>query len=320
MIPAIGLDKGARTLGEIDMRQFRTVAIAGGGTMGADIALTFARAGRAVHVVEPREAARAAITARLAPNLADMGSPGHERLVSLHADLAGVPWAAVDLFIEAVTENLEVKRRLFAEVEALARPDALLSSNSSSFPIGAIAEGLARPERCHNLHYFMPAHIVPLVEIACGPRSDHALAQELAQLMRDTGKVPVVIRKDLPGFLANRLQHALAREAYALAESGAASLEDIDNAVRFGFGFRYVAAGPVLQKDHAGLDIHAAAAATMYPTLCNDAAPARLLTDRVAAGRIALEPPRRRPFVCGPEAWGPEPRTADPRTARPRGR
>jgi 3-hydroxybutyryl-CoA dehydrogenase len=195
----------------------------------------------------------------------------------------------VDLFIEAVTENLEVKRRLFAEVEALARHDALLSSNSSSFPIGAIAQGLAHPERCHNLHYFMPAHIVPLVEIACGPKSDHALAQELAQLMRDTGKVPVVIRKDLPGFLANRLQHALAREAYALAESGAASLEDIDNAVRFGFGFRYLAAGPVLQKDHAGLDIHAAAAATMYPTLCNDAAPARLLTDRVAAGRIGMK-------------------------------
>ena len=271
------------------MRQFRTVAIAGGGTMGVDIALTFARAGRAVHIAEPREAARAAMPARIAQVLAGMGAPGNERLVFLHADLASVPWAEVDLFVEAVTESLEVKRKLFAEVEALARPDALLSSNSSSFPIGAIAEGLAHPERCHNLHYFMPAHIVPLVEIACGPRSSLALAQELAQLVRDTGKVPVVMKKDLPGFLANRLQHALAREAYALAESGAASLEDIDNAVRFGFGFRYLAAGPVLQKDHAGLDIHAAAAATMYPTLCNDAAPARILTDRVAAGKIGMK-------------------------------
>jgi len=241
------------------MRQFRTVAIAGGGTMGVDIALTFARAGRAVHVVEPREAARAPMPARIAKVLAEMGAPGNERLVSLHAGLASVPWPAVDLFIEAVTENLEVKRRLFAEVEALARPDALLSSNSSSFPISAIAGGLAHPERCHNLHYFMPAHIVPLVEIACGERSDFALAQELAQLVRDTGKVPVVMRKDLPG------------------------------AVRFGFGFRYLAAGPVLQKDHAGLDIHAAAAATMYPTLCNGAVPARILTDRVAAGRTGMK-------------------------------
>jgi len=271
------------------MRPFRTVTIAGGGTMGVDIALTFARAGRAVHIVEPREAARAAMPGRIARVLAQMGAPGNERLVSIHADLATVPWAGVDLFIEAVTENLAVKQALFAKVEALARPDALLASNSSSFPIGAIAAGLARPERCHNLHYFMPAHIVPLVEIACGPKSDHGLAQELAQLMRDTGKVPVVIKKDLPGFLANRLQHALAREAYALAESGAASLEDIDKAVRFGFGFRYLAAGPVLQKDHAGLDIHSAAAATMYPTLCNDAAPARILTDLVAAGKIGMK-------------------------------
>ncbi len=271
------------------MRHFRTVAIAGGGTMGVDIALTFARAGRSVHIVEPREAGRAAIPARVAKVAAEMGGAGLERLIAVHADLAAVPWSDVDLFIEAVTENLAVKRELFAKVEALARPDALLASNSSSFPIGAIAEGLARPQRCHNLHYFMPAHLVPLVEIACGPKSDLGLAQDLAQLMRDTGKVPVVIRKDLPGFLANRLQHALAREAYALAESGAASLEDIDNAVRFGFGFRYLAAGPVLQKDHAGLDIHSAAAATMYPTLCNDAKPAAILTDLVAQGRIGMK-------------------------------
>lgn len=271
------------------MRQFRTIALAGGGTMGVDIALTFARAGRRVHVVEPRENARGPMPARIAAGLAQMGAAGREGLVHAHADLATVPWPAVDLFIEAITERLEAKQALFAQVEALARPDALLASNSSSFPIGQIAANLTRPERCHNLHYFMPAHIVPLVEIACGPKSDPGLAQELAQLMRDTGKVPVVIKKDLPGFLANRLQHALAREAYDLAQSGAASLEDIDNAVRFGFGFRYLAAGPVLQKDHAGLDIHAAAAATMYPTLCNDDRPAPILTDRVAAGRIGMK-------------------------------
>ncbi len=271
------------------MRQFRTIALAGGGTMGVDIALTFARAGRTVHVVEPRESARGPMPGRIAAGLAQIGAPGRESLVHVHAGLESVPWPAVDLFIEAITENLEAKRALFAQVEALARPDALLSSNSSSFPIGRIAANLVRPERCHNLHYFMPAHLVPLVEIACGPKSDHGLAQDLAQLIRDTGKVPVVIKKDLPGFLANRLQHALAREAYDLAQSGAASLEDIDNAVRFGFGFRYLAAGPVLQKDHAGLDIHAAAAATMYPTLCNDAKPAPILADRVAAGRIGMK-------------------------------
>ncbi len=135
----------------------------------------------------------------------------------------------------------------------------------------------------------MPAHLVPLVEVVCGPASDPALAEDLAGFMRATGKVPVIVRKDLPGFLANRLQHALAREALALVEAGVATPADVDAAVRFGFGFRFLAAGPLLQRDHAGLDVHAAAAATMYPTLAAGARPSRELTDRVAAGRLGMK-------------------------------
>src|SRR3546814_6494296 len=114
-----------------------------------------------------------------------------------------------------------------------------------------------------GLHFFMPAHIVPLVEVVLGPDTDPTLGDELAEFMRRCGSVPVLVRKDVPGFLANRLQHALAREAYALIEEGIASPQDIDAAVRFGFGFRYLAAGPVLQRDHGGLDVHCAAARTI---------------------------------------------------------
>jgi 3-hydroxybutyryl-CoA dehydrogenase len=101
--------------------------------------------------------------------------------------------------------------------------------------------------------------------------------------MRSLGRVPVQVRKDIPGFLANRLQHAMAREAYALIDAGVATPEDIDVAVRFGFGFRFLAAGPCLQRDHAGLDVHAAAAATMYPTLAANTTPSRTLTTRSRA-------------------------------------
>jgi 3-hydroxybutyryl-CoA dehydrogenase len=101
--------------------------------------------------------------------------------------------------------------------------------------------------------------------------------------------VPVNVRKDIPGFLANRLQHALMREAFALIEQGLASPEDVDNAVRYGFGFRYLAAGPILQKDLSGLDVHAAAATTMYHTLANDKAPPACLRDRVAAGKLGVK-------------------------------
>ncbi|MGE0358783.1 MAG: 3-hydroxyacyl-CoA dehydrogenase family protein [Burkholderiales bacterium] len=266
-----------------------TCAVIGGGTMGADIALTLARAGCPTHLVETFDGVRQALPARLAAGLAALGCPERVDRIAVHASLEDLDWGGVDLVIEAVPEKLDLKRRLFADLLPRLRADALLTSNSSSFPISEIAAGLPTAGRCFGLHYFMPAHLVPLVEVVCGEKSDPPLAADLAAFMRATGKVPVIVRRDLPGFLANRLQHALAREALALVEAGVASPADVDAAVRFGFGFRFLAAGPLLQRDHAGLDVHAAAAATMYPGLAADKAPSRELTDRVAAGRLGMK-------------------------------
>jgi 3-hydroxybutyryl-CoA dehydrogenase len=188
-----------------------------------------------------------------------------------------------------VPERLALKQSVFAELERLARPDAPLASNSSSFPISEISRGLATGRRMLGLHFFMPAHLVPCVEVVRGEATDPRICDAVGATMRDLGKVPVQVRKDVPGFLANRLQHALMREAYALIEQGLASPEDVDNAVRFGFGFRYLAAGPILQKDLAGLDVHAAAATTLYPTLANHPAPPACLRDRVAAGKLGVK-------------------------------
>ena len=140
-----------------------------------------------------------------------------------------------------------------------------------------------------GLHFFMPAHLVPLVEVVLGERSDPALGTWLHAFMRGCGSVPVLVKKDKPGFLANRMQHALSREAFALIDEGIASPEDVDAAVRFGFGFRFLAAGPVLQRDHAGIEVHTAAAATMYPTLSNTDIPAQALRDKVAQGQLGMK-------------------------------
>jgi 3-hydroxybutyryl-CoA dehydrogenase len=148
---------------------------------------------------------------------------------------------------------------------------------------------MATQDRMFGLHFFMPAHLVPLVEVVLGPQSDPTQAQRLCSYMRGCASVPVLVRKDKPGFLANRLQHALAREAFSMIDEGVATAEDVDAAVRFGFGFRYLAAGPVLQRDHAGLDVHCAAAATMYPSLSNTAEPANALRTRVAAGQLGMK-------------------------------
>jgi 3-hydroxybutyryl-CoA dehydrogenase len=140
-----------------------------------------------------------------------------------------------------------------------------------------------------GLHFFMPAHLVPAVEVIRGEATDAEVCERCSRLLRSLGKVPVNVRKDVPGFLANRLQHALAREAFAMIEEGFATPEDVDAAVRFGFGLRYLAAGPVLQKDIAGIDIHCAAATTMYPHLACDKEPAPVLRDKVTSGRLGMK-------------------------------
>ncbi|HUG58991.1 MAG TPA: 3-hydroxyacyl-CoA dehydrogenase NAD-binding domain-containing protein, partial [Candidimonas sp.] len=183
----------------------------------------------------------------------------------------------------------EIKRELFKSLSAMAPANVVLASNSSSFPISKIAEGLPTRERMVGLHFFMPAHIVPLAEVVLGPDTDKAIADALATFMQRCGSVPIMVRKDVPGFIANRLQHALGREAFSLIQEGIATPEDIDAAVRFGFGFRYLAAGPIMQKEHAGLDVHAAAAATIYPSLSNVATPPPVLADKPKEGAIGMK-------------------------------
>ena len=263
--------------------------VIGAGTMGADVAIVLARAGCRVTVTEPQPEKRDALAVHVLAGLTDLGLAARAAGVQSVEDLAAVHWADVRLVIECIPEKLPLKQTLFAELLKWVPDHTVLASNSSSFPISAIAQGLPSAERMVGLHFFMPAHLVPLVEVVLGPHTDGATAQALCGFMRGCGSVPVLVRKDKPGFLANRLQHALAREAFAMIDEGVATAEDVDAAVRFGFGFRFLAAGPVMQRDHAGLDVHTAAAASMYPSLSTTAEPAQVLRDHVAAGRLGMK-------------------------------
>ena len=263
--------------------------VIGAGTMGADVAVVLARGGCRVTVTDPSIARRNELAPRTLDALSSLGLAGRAANVQAVADLSDVAWADVALVIECIPENLNAKQALFAELVQLAPAHTVLTSNSSSFPISAIGQGLPSQARMLGLHFFMPAHLVPLVEVVMGPQTDEANAQRLISYMRGCASVPVLVRKDKPGFLANRLQHALAREAFAMMDEGVATAEDVDAAVRFGFGFRYLAAGPVLQRDHAGLDVHCAAAATMYPSLSSTDHPAKVLQDQVNAGRMGMK-------------------------------
>ena len=265
------------------------VVIVGGGTMGADVATVCARGGCAVQVVEVTTERRAHLPDYFVNNMTELGYEHRTHLRSLAGSLDEVVWSDVDLVIECIPERLDIKQALFAELEKRANAEAVLASNSSSFPISEIANGLRTSARMIGLHFFMPAHLIPCVEVVYGEKTSSMVADSLSRLMTSCGMVPVIVKKDLPGFLANRLQHALSREAFAMVDAGIASLEDIDKAVRFGFGFRYLAAGPVMQRDHAGLEIHAAAGASIYPSLNNSPNIAKCLSDRVKSGKLGMK-------------------------------
>lgn len=267
----------------------QTVAIVGGGTMGADIAARFVANGWRAEIVNPNDRMGASLDSRLRSAMDKLGSPYDASRFARHEGLATVPWPRVDLVIEAVPERLDVKQAIFAELVRLAKPDTPLCSNSSAIPIGRIGDGLATQRRMLGTHYFMPAHLVPAVEVVCSVHTDKAVADQVSQWLESVGNVPVRVNLDIPGFLANRMQHALSREALSLIDRGIATAEDVDKAVRYGFGLRYIAAGPLLQRDHAGLDIHCAAAETIYPDLCNDAVPAKIMKDHAEAGHIGMK-------------------------------
>ena len=188
-------------------------------------------------------------------------------------------WDDCEWIIETVAENLALKQAIFKHLDTVVPAHIPIGSNSSGYPISKIAQDLQTANRMMGAHYFMPAEVVPLVEIVLGEKTDPDIAEQVCQLYRAIDKKPVLVKKDIPGFLANRIQHALMREALSLVEEGIASPEDIDDAVRYSFGFRYAAVGPMTQKEISGWDGMANAAKEIYPSLSNiTTLPSKLVT------------------------------------------
>ena len=209
-------------------------------------------------------------------------------------------WEDTALIIETISERLDLKKAIFADLDQRVPSHIAIGSNSSGFPISEIAKDLKTAHRMLNTHYFMPAHIVPLVEIVLGKNSDPDIANQVCELYRVHGKKPVLVKKDIPGFLANRIQHALMREALSLLQDGIATPEDIDTAVRYSFGFRYAAVGPMTQKEISGWEGMTLAAELIYPSLSNITAPPTCITNLVKTGKTGINKGE------GLRSWSPE--------------
>ena len=265
------------------------VTVIGGGVMGCGIAAGFIAHGCEVALLAREPARFDAIRAQTLALAATLATPGPHGGLTLQTLQAFDGWAAQSLVIETVKEDLALKQELFAQLDALVPPSIPLGSNSSSYAISRVAQGLPTRSRMFNMHYFMPAHRVPLVEVVLGADSEPALAKQVCAMFAATGKKPVLVKRDIPGFLANRIQHALMREVLSLIDSGIASPEDIDMAVRYSFGFRYAAIGPVLQKEMSGWDTSLRASAEIYPSLSNTTEVPLCLQRLVAEGKLGMK-------------------------------
>lgn len=274
----------------------KLIAVVGAGLMGTNIALDFALAGYPVRITDAqaeqcgRSAETAAANLRLLDQHGALAEPVDVVLSRIHG--GGSLAAAVDgadLVIEAVSEILELKRALFRQIGQYAASDAVLASNTSSFSPSLLADATGRPERFLVAHYWNPAHLIPLVELVPSPETDPEVLDALCALYRTLGKKPVVVRKEALGFIGNRLQFALLREALSLVESGVATPEDIDTVVRSSFGRRLPVTGVFHTADLAGLDVLLAICGVLFPDLAANQAPGPSMSGLVEAGRLGAK-------------------------------
>ena len=271
------------------MRDFRRIAVIGAGLMGHGIAQVFAAAGYAVALTDADPDALASADARIRANLRalDLDAAAAERVTRV-GDLAAAV-ADADLVIEAAAEDLAVKRSLFARVEAAAAADTVLASNTSSIPITQIAAGLAHRERVLATHWYNPPFLVPLVEVVGTEWTDPDVLAGVLELHRVVGKTAVHVRRDLPGYIGNRLQAALWREAIALVQEGVCDAETLDTVAKASFGRRLAVLGPLENADLIGTDLTLAIHRVILPDLDRTPGPLPLLERLVAEGRLGAK-------------------------------
>ena len=267
----------------------RKIGVVGGGLMGHGIAYLLAAAGHKVSVFESAADVRASLPQRLRAivELLD-ADPALPSRIDAHDALAPAMQGAAFVF-EAAPEKLALKQKIFAELEAAVAPDTVLASNSSAIPSTDIGRHLKHRERVVGTHFWNPPHLVPLVEVIQNEKTADAVIRQTMALLRDAGKVPVHVRRDIAGFVGNRLQHAMKREAIALVAAGVCDAETIDTVVKQGFGARTAVLGPMEQSDLVGLDLALDIAEVLYRHLDRTPGPPALLRDKVKAGKLGMK-------------------------------
>lgn len=264
------------------------VVVIGAGLMGHSIAGVFAAAGASVTVHDANSGVLQQVPERIAKQFEttgrDVEAAGRVRLVDALDEVG----PEAHLVIEAVPEILDLKQELFARLSALL-PDAVLATNTSVFKISDVARDAIHPHRVVGTHWWNPPHLIPLVEVVAGEHTDSGTTEWMIDILAQAGKVPVHVRKDVPGFIGNRIQHAMWREAISLVEAGVCDAETVDLVVRNSFGLRLPAMGPIENADYVGLDLTAAVHNYLFPSLNHDDHASPLITRLIEEGNLGAK-------------------------------
>ena len=243
----------------------KNIAVIGLGTIGHSVAQFFATGGCTVKCFDPQREARETVTSRIHSNLEQMAAAGIvapnqiDEIIGRLAicDSPAQALEEAEFVSEAAVEDLAVKQELFANLETMVTPETILASNTSSHPMSQISKRMQHRQRALVTHPFNPPHLLPVIEVVPTAETLESVVDSTMELLQRMGKQPVRLRKEVPGFLINRIQTAMVREVWDLLDQGVASAEDIDAAVRGSLGFRLAAIGPLEVCDFAGLDIWA---------------------------------------------------------------
>lgn len=273
------------------------VALIGAGTMGPGMAAVLAAHGIAVRLFDvkanmldrakqsvPRIYGSLVEGGFLAPDAAEAGIGRIAYVPRLEDAVEGV-----GCVLEAVPEALALKQQVFTQVEDAAPESAILASNTSGIRITEIAAACRRPERVVGMHWSNPPHLIPVIEVIRGERTSEDTVDAVRDLVRAIGMIPVVIRRDVPGFVENRILYAILREALALLDQGVASAGDIDMIVKWGIGYKLAVIGPLELLDVAGLDIYTSVAGYLNSDLNSSAEVSPLVREKVAQGHLGMK-------------------------------
>ncbi len=275
----------------------RNISVIGSGVMGSGIAQAFAVKGYKVILNDVQEDYLSNAKKRITENLSLMveeevlSETAKELAMDSIAYVSKLEEAVLnaDYIIEAIPEVIELKWALYEKLEKLIGPRTIIASNTSSFPISILAEKSGLAERMIITHFFNPAHLIPLVEIVQHHKTKPEVVESTVDLMRSIGKSPVLLNKELPGFIANRLQIALAREVFHLLDEGIACAEDIDLAITSGPGFRWAFNGPIEIADFGGLDTWQWVFNNVAPHLSQSSEAPELLKGLVQQGKLGTK-------------------------------